>query len=176
MRLLRHYLRGALVWMTAVSVLLAGIPRYQCLCPDGSLKLFCLGWAPGKDGCCSGACCPAPGRQGGDRAARKTPAKPAKKACCCCHDQRSPDDQGADTQPRLASSGCQKTVVPADFVAAPAAHRVAPERFVVAPCLPAPHQPLAPLFPNAGRRPFAWAGDRAPPPTDLIITLQHFVI
>ena len=174
MRLLRQCLRGALVWMTAASVLLAGFPHYQCRCPDGSLKLFCLGWALGKDCCCSGGGCPAPAPQGSDRTACAAPAEPAKKSCCC-HHRHAPNDQGPDTHTRVTSSGCQKTVTPAEFVAAPAAPKVVPHSVAAAAFLLPPQHPLPLPSSGVGGRPCIGDGDRAPP-TDLIITLQHLVI
>jgi hypothetical protein len=175
MRLLGYYLRGALVWTTAASVLLAGFPHYQCRCPNGNLKLLCFGWAVGTGCCCSGACCPASAGQGGDRTSCTAPAKPAKKKkCCCCQDRSVPADQAAGAHTQATNAGCQKTVSPADFLAAPATAKVAPDSFAATFLLPPP-QPLVLLSSDAGR-PFTWASDRAPPPTDLVIALQHFVL
>jgi hypothetical protein len=65
-------------------------------------------------------------------------------------------------------------VAPADLAAAPATAKVAPDSSAASFLLPP--QPLPPLSPDAGRRPLTWTSDRAPPPTDLIITLRHFMI
>jgi hypothetical protein len=154
--------------MTAVAVLLAGFPHYHCRCPDGRLKLLCFGWAIGKDCCCAGPCCPAP--------SRAAPVKPAKKACCCCHAHPGPDGNDADSHPRVASPGCQKTVVPADFVAVAVTPKVALDGPAAGPFLLPPSLPLPLLTSDAGRPVFTWESYRAPPPTNLVIALQHFVI
>jgi hypothetical protein len=168
MRSLRKCLRGALVWMTAASVLLAGFPHYQCRCPDGTLKLLCFGWAAGKDCCCAGSCCPT-------QTARAAAVKPAKKACCCCHGHSGPDGKQADTAARVANPGCQKTVLAADFAAVATTPKVAPDGPLAAPYLLPPTHLLALPAPDMGPNPLTRDCSR-PPPTDLVILHQHFVI
>ena len=34
---------SGLVWLTALSTLMAGSPHLSCRCPDGSIKIFCFG-------------------------------------------------------------------------------------------------------------------------------------
>ena len=47
-----------LVWLTAAMTLVAGLPHFDCRCPSGQVKPFCLATASKKTGCCcGGACC-----------------------------------------------------------------------------------------------------------------------
>lgn len=46
----------AQAWLMTVAALLAGVPYFDCICPGGSYKPFCLGLRMGAAGCCSGGC------------------------------------------------------------------------------------------------------------------------
>src|SRR5271168_3835709 len=52
MDLVWRVLQVGIVGLTAAMTLVAGIPRYDCICPDGSLKLFCPGCVPKENACC----------------------------------------------------------------------------------------------------------------------------
>jgi hypothetical protein len=177
MRLLCKCLRGALVWMTAVAVLFAGFPHYHCRCPDGRLKLLCFGWAVGTTGCCCGGACSPSAREGCcGRTAGPATGKPAKKAACCCHARPRQDGHGGDAPTLVGSSGCQKTLTQAAFVAVTAAPKATHDSLAAGPFL-LPPSDLLPLPATAsGDSRFTWHSYRAPPPTDLVITLLHLVI
>src|SRR6516165_5475830 len=57
MAYLRRTALVTLVWLTAASTLLAGLPHFDCLCPNGQRGSFCLGTATGANWCCCGGSC-----------------------------------------------------------------------------------------------------------------------
>jgi hypothetical protein len=62
------------------------------------------------------------------------------------------------------------------FVGIPSSPEPAQDNPAAGPFLPTPAPAFVSLPPRAdGQRP-SWQAHRLPPPTDLVITLQHFVI
>src|SRR6266850_4003434 len=51
----RSVLWSILTWLTVQSTLFAGLPHFQCQCPTGRLKPFCLGLASSPGKCCCGS-------------------------------------------------------------------------------------------------------------------------
>jgi hypothetical protein len=39
------------VWLTAAMTLVAGFPHFECRCPAGQFKPFCLGFCSATHGC-----------------------------------------------------------------------------------------------------------------------------
>lgn len=168
------------IWLTAIMTLVAGTPHFDCRCPNGNVKPFCLALLTGKTGCCcEGSCCAAlPGDDGEGLATCDSPfATAAKETCCCCQArQANAKGESGAGDARLGKSGCQKTLAQAavavaespvkDTVQALAAHPVAPV-----------------LAPVSGQDRFGpcdhltdYPSHRRPPPTDLVTVLQHFLI
>jgi hypothetical protein len=88
----------AVISCTAIALtLVSATPHYRCACPDGRVKLFCLGIA--TRGCCCGqACCTS-----------SSSAHTGKKSCC-----RS---KGSSSTPgyRAGCAGCSKTPAMTEF-------------------------------------------------------------
>lgn len=170
--------RVALVWLTALLTLFAGAPHVQCRCPSGRLKPFCLGFLfhnPAGGTCCcageapdSGGCCVAPDA---------LPAPRAGTKCCACGPHTRGGQVGEAGAIRIQANApcCFKTLVtPADFAPAPSEPGPAPAASTVADLrsLWAPGVGLA-----GDRGLLSWQAHLlAPPPTDLIITLQRLTI
>jgi hypothetical protein len=168
----------ALVWLTAVGVLAAGLPRYQCRCPDGRLKLFCFGASSQATGCCcNGGCCSASQESPGCRAPDRAPASRVGKAgCCCC--ETHPERAGA-TAPspyHVESLGCQKTLTPSDLVAVAPAQSPVHDGLDVEAFVPPADSPPPPWLPDATQPLLSWQSYSIPPPTDLVIVHLHLVI
>src|SRR5262249_6912949 len=142
--------RSVLVGLTAIATLLAGSPHVDCLCPNGHVKLFCLGLVAPASDCCSASA--------GDR-----PTSPARP---CCKHAPTPG-------PAIKASGCAKTVSPAKpFLSVKdrgPGDAGGPAPLAVA-AVPASHVPAPGQFPS--RRP----SHSLPPPPDLIVLLGHFTI
>lgn len=164
--------------MTAVMTLVAGTPHFDCRCPNGNVKPFCLALLTGKTGCCcEGSCCStSPGNDGEGLAAHASlSATVAKKTCCCCKAHQENARDASQTDARLGKAGCQKTLAKAAVA-------------VAEPTVKAPVQDLtAHLFVPAPEPVTGQDGFGAcdclfahryhwPPPTDLVTVLQRFLI
>src|SRR5437763_8321636 len=93
------------VLLTTATTLFATSPHFECVCPDGSRKPFCLSTFLGSSSCCcQGACC-----SPSEPAAGNTPP-----ACCCCkHNGESPRPTESSAVPNA----------PAGRPSAPGLHR-----------------------------------------------------
>jgi hypothetical protein len=166
--------RAGFAWLTAITMLVAGLPHFQCQCPNGAIKPFCFVVVYSSSGCCcSDACSGAPkdSRCNPEAASSRT----GRPACCCAHSRgrRTPQDSGG--APRLEGKGCQKTLAQQQQFAPAAATKSVNERCVahavcvasvaVTPCGPAG------AMTNLGGLHLA-----APPPPDLVVVLQRFLI
>jgi len=147
--------------------LIAGTPHFDCRCPNGRVKPFCLVGLTGKHGCCcEDSLCAA-------RASLS--ATVAQKSCCRCkaYDEAAGDESRTDA--RLGKAGCQKTLVEG-IVAIPAPSVKAPVQDLTAHLfVAAPESTMTQEGFGAGDGLFAnhyhW-----PPPTDLVTVLQRFLI
>lgn len=195
MRRLRRTVWKGFICLTAFMSLAASTPHFVCRCPNGQVKPFCLGPSSKTTGCCcGGACCCASG-QGQDCCCRSsgtaTGGEGKKAACCCCSQHRktpvAETGQGlrghrhqlpaesSGTVPQFKSTCCVKTLAQQSFVAATHVKTTISEDVTPGRCLLA-DSGLAALFPGVGRFPAPWQVHLLPPPTDLVITLQHFLI
>jgi hypothetical protein len=176
----------ALVWLTAASTLLAGLPHFECVCPSSSRDSSCLGVVAKSGGCCCGGSCCAAGKP-----------QPEKPSCCAqpqaAHGQKPPAPAKESGKPRRArvtpaekanphsaqlhQPDCAKAPVqPETLTFAPAnpsqAKLTALDLSVPLPVSAGPVVILAALAPGEVR----WQVHSLPPPTDRIIVLQHFLI
>jgi len=196
MRRLRKTVTSILVWATAASSLFGSIPHFTCRCPDGTVKPFCSGQAtPGSSCCCNGKCCcstgngdgccckgkSSPGQQESNghsccqQSKTETPSKPAAGQPDESTQKTGPDPRsGSDERLVISRTCCQKTLVKAE------------SRTLVRPETKPAEQvdllsaPLAPLNSGYNPSPLAlpdgWKIYSLPPPTDLVIAFQHFII
>jgi hypothetical protein len=152
------------VWLTAFLTLAGEIPHYQCRCPNGSLKPFCLGWFS-ADGCCCGTNCPGSGCAG-------TPAARPTKCRSCCHQATPGDSTKSPVGPHLQGPGCTKTVVYLPVFVSPSP----PDRshFDCAALLFPDEYVLSGFASKAGAS--ACLPPPSLPPPDLVTVLQRFLI
>jgi hypothetical protein len=151
-----------LTYLTAILTLFAGLPRFECRCPDGHIKLFCLGSALPNTGksCCrdhdamSGGC--------------------VKQRSCCAHGNGVPRAEAPPGRSHLQAAGCQKVLVPAEDLAF-SSGKIVPREITVVPGDLAFASPLLTLSVRAPcqiSRPFHLLS----PPIDLAIRLQRLLI
>jgi hypothetical protein len=169
--------RTALVtraWMLASTLLVAGIPDFHCRCPDGKVKVLCLGLPVQSSGCCCGGnCC-----SGGNASCCKSSAAPVSEAvapasCCGQHDP-AVTEQAARTSP-LHCKGCARSLARTEVLGVTHTKTTAGEDLTAGPL----HVPTGDAFLSsspAGRLLTCWQLYRLPPPTDLIVQLEHFLI
>lgn len=167
MRLFRQALQAGLVWLTAITTLIAGVPHFDCICPNGQQKQFCAG--PSGDHCCCGdTCCSS--ASGCCQVPASLPDQQEKPRCCSESQHLGKADLRADGK-QLSSSGCTRTLAQGELAITSA--KVNAERSVsVAVFAGAPVWPEQ--LPTA--RHFSLEAHQLPPPTDLVVSLQHFLI
>jgi hypothetical protein len=161
---IRNVVRLGLLWSAALLTPIAGTPRIDCVCPNGQVKVFCLSFfVRSADCCCGGSCC----------GPRESSAGACHKgASCCSHARQQRNDPGGS---RISGKPCHKTVVEAKLQSVPPASPASEEQptavaLALAPALLLPDAPA-----DRGCFLSRHASD-GPPPPDLVITLQHFVI
>lgn len=166
-------MQAVLVWLTVVTTLIASVPHFDCVCPNGKHKPFCLGVCSSRTGgcCCGGSCCVSASGEKCCGQAQQPSSDPQGEQSCCgeSKEQSKPDTPAKVNQ--VKGSCCTKTLAQGAFVVTPT--KVTAEQnglsVPVSPStvvLPAP-MPAASLL--------SWE-HQLPPPTDLVITLQHFLI
>lgn len=170
MRAFRKTVLTGVVWFSASMMLVAGTPHFECRCPNGQFKLFCLGCACMKGSVNAGGTCGA--RSPGESTSRST----APKCCslCCGHNsQRHSSSSSCGHQATRA--GCIRAMAQlANFTITPDTKAPSPDLGFGISSVPA--TVVATISPND-------AGDhhslRCPglaPPRDLVMVLQHFLI
>lgn len=83
--------------LMAVLTAVSGLPRVQCVCPSGQVKLYCTG--PSAAGCCCAA--PASGKGGGQQ---------SLQGHACCARSAHTESTGCG---QARACGCERSVVAA---------------------------------------------------------------
>jgi len=166
--------RAVFGWLTAIMTLVAGLPHFQCQCPNGAVKPFCFGFFCSSSGCCCGDAC-ASGAKECRPAAKAPPGRKGKAPCCCGRAGRQPTRAPADPNPHVQTRGCAKSFAPQQNLAPAGAPKMIGDQGIGGPFLP-----VALAFAHVDSA-AARADDRgvhlpAPPPPDLVIVLQRFLI
>jgi hypothetical protein len=185
MRSLRGKFRIALASLTATTLLVAATPHFHCLCPNGQVKPFCLNVRSGPTGCCCGGACCTSNEDGSTCC--QAPGDPVDEpyaegpSCCQGATKQSRPNQAARpaaTTAHVRSQCCTRTPQ-AEFIAvAPEPgserpdHPIGDLHSLVAP--PAPVLASGSLYAHGW--PLSWQSHQLPPPTNLVIALEHFLI
>ena len=170
---MNRVLHLAVGWLAVAGTLATGSPHISCVCPNGNLKAFCFGIASNHGGCCcgGGTCCANDdGKSRGD-----TNQAPVQKSeqCCCANKAKSRADESSKPHLKDDSPCCKKTWKQGAITGAPQPDTTAKsERVVLLLSAPTCHVPTA----NDVPRLLSWQNHQIPPPTNLIVTLQHFII
>lgn len=144
-----------LVWLTAISTLIAGLPRLECRCPNGHVKPFCISSILPLAGGCGGdgkCCC---GKRG------------IYAGCCARHSL----EHG---RPSLQRSSCVKTPA-SGTIAIVEAKTAVVQDFVTATGCPAALPGNTCCSADVRGRLLAKT-HLLPPPADLITLLGHLLI
>jgi hypothetical protein len=170
--------------------LLDGVSHVECRCPNGQFKLFCFGSSSESNGCCcgssgsSGSCC-----CGGTDSAPSS--KPKKQKSCCQSEVPSQVEESCPrprecrntTSSKLASGhaqvqgeGCQKKLVKAESVVVTPTEFASRNHLCAEMSLSTPQSFLDLCLPIQRFCQLSWQSHQIPPPTDLVIALQHFLI
>lgn len=162
--------RVTFIGLTALMTLVTGLPHFRCQCPNGSIKPFCFGYGCSGSACCCGGACPSsPAEVRHGRA--PAPARGRRAACCLAYATNPADGGRSGGAPHAQNRGCiksfaqQQNLLPSRPGAAD--HDDGAAVAVLIFRHPAPSPALARI-------------DRVhlavPPPPDLVILHQRFVI
>jgi hypothetical protein len=164
------------VWLTAAMTLVAGFPHFECRCPNGLLKPFCLGFCSPNTGCCGEPCCRVPGNNSSSTSLAGSSAVPAKeKGCCCCQHKQELPPQPLDHSSGVTRPGCVRSVAPAKpWTSSSDTTTLTKDGTVQTFSLPSASLPMPPSQSSSGRT--LCLVHSLGPPTDLVILHQHFVI
>ncbi len=173
----RHLQKTGLVgpvWLTAIMTLVAGLPHFDCRCPDGNLKPRCLGFTSKSSGCCCGGkCCSLAGNdcccgRKGD------PSRPkAGGGVLCQEDQQTGSSR--DARQQVQSNGCIRTVAGVEFFTRSQPKVSVGEYSTLSSALPlqAIYNFSSPTTNHGGKfREIHLLS----PPTDLVVLLLHLLI
>lgn len=177
MKFVVRVVQAGFVWLAAVTTLVAGLPHFDCVCPNGTHKPFCLGVSSPRTGCCcGGSCCSS--SSGGKCCcqAQDSSADAQANQSSCCESQRKPSSETPSKGIRVNNSCCQKTAVAAEFIGFSPTNESAKQSMTAGFSALLPQLSFALTEPMAGSSSFPWSCYGLPPPTDLVITLQHFLI
>jgi len=168
MQRLRKVMTAGFVWVTALSTLIAGTPHFDCRCPNGDRKLFCLGFSLTGPGCCGEQCCAAVVEE------KSTPsADEFETACPLCSQKHAQPAGPSRDHSNVSSTGCHRTWQQAASAlvrtACDSADAVLAVAFVAVPAKMCAVEPTNQIFQIE-------LAHHGPPPTDLIIALQHLTI
>jgi hypothetical protein len=177
MRTLGRTALAGLVWLTAGMTLLAQMPHFDCRCPTGQVKPFCLGFTQEKSPCCcGGGCCSGnpngPCCCGGKES--PTGGK-AKNRSCCNHQTQPKGDPRPDGRPVANSASCVKTLAQQGLLApGPAKETNGKDVGLRAAVATQP----TPFYPPAGLSPGRLSDSLhlLAPPADLVTLLQRLLI
>jgi hypothetical protein len=163
--------RAVLVGLSTLMTTVAGIPHFDCRCPNGDVKPFCFGLSSGRSGCCcavrGGTCC--------CHVRRSPSAARAKKAPCCA---RGPGQSKSEPAPHgqsvVDANGCAKRL--ADPVTLAFTAKPTPSVYLLADVgLPLQAVLVSSATSGAPGQPFGQAHLSAPPP-DLLTLLQRLLL
>jgi hypothetical protein len=177
MRTLGRAALTGLVWLTAGMTLLAGVPHFDCRCPTGRVKPFCVGFTWEKSSCCCGGGCCSSNHNGACCCrGKKPPTGGNAKNWSCCKQHTAPNGgPRPEGRPVANSSCCVKTLAQQGLLAPGPAKETRSKDFGVRAAVAA--QPTTFYIP-AGLSP-----SRLPcslhllaPPADLVTLLQRFLI
>lgn len=175
MKFVQKAIQVGFVWLMAVTTLIASVPHFDCICPNGQRKLFCLGLPTQRPGCCcGGACCSSSGGKCCCQAQDSPPGEQAEQTCCCCESQPHASNDTSTSGIQAKGNCCKKTLAHDEFVnpTTQDAKQNLADGFSV------PLLQFAPLLPAPRESHLRFSRHRyeLPPPPDLVITLQHFLI
>ena len=177
MKPVRRTVLVGFVWLTAATTLLASVPHFDCICRDGALKSFCLGFSTARgDCCCAGSCCLGPSSDKTLSGARDAPPTGQEQKPPCCKNKSRSSTDGASTGSQVQGKCCQKALAYSDVASVALEKTTTKQDLANVFAVPFSDDTLASWGPTAEHVYFSRQHSQAPPPIDLVISLQHFLI
>jgi hypothetical protein len=174
MSLARRTFQIGFVWFTAVATLFAGVPRFDCACPNGARKSVSIGFStPSSDCCCAGSCC-ARSEETPHQARSASATTHGGQRSCCKGKSRSGTGE-APSGDQVQGRCCHRALANTDVAVLTVEKTMAKQDVTdIVAAVPA-QAASASCVPTRADR-FGPPENTQAPPTDLVITLQHFLI
>jgi hypothetical protein len=161
--------RAVSVWLTALMTLVSSFPHFDCRCPSGRLKRFCLSLTSSAC-CCGGSCC-SPTQA--DRHLRVSPSS-ARLRPCCCDKSQGPRGKPSTADPAVGNASCVKDLIEPPPLTIGEARSGTDREPDAESLLPGP---ASGGFVIACTLPAHLGHSRdSPPPMDLVTLLRHLLI
>jgi hypothetical protein len=178
MAILGRMIWAGQVWLTALLALAANFPHFECRCPNGQVKPYCLGFCGKSSGCCCFRCgCGSAGRQGPRccQARRAESHGNARRACCHGRHQSRPASELPSERSSVAErTVCVKTLAGVSAFVRAAVPTGGPGLIPAVPLCP--HGFRAGVSLPATHGPFRWQIHSPAPPADLVTVLQRLLL
>ena len=176
MRRIRKIIWSFIVLATVASTLLANTPLIVCACWTGQEKKLIVPTDAKSSSCsCGSNCCPSTDHQ---KPCCKKPAdKKTMKPTLPLPTDQPQDEQGTDpshNEPAINSPDCQKTMAQPEVFSLNL--REVTAGGVLIDFLQSPPSDQYDVLPVTFSSQVNWQAYRLPPPTDLVVALQHFLI
>jgi hypothetical protein len=163
-----------LTWLTMAATLLAAVPHFDCVCPNGNRKPYCFNVSSKRNSCCcGGACCSTSTAQSCCQAKQLESDGPGKGMPCCKSKQQS-NTNAATSIDKVEGSRCKKTLAQGVVVIVTPKNVTAKNSPTGASTVPPLDVVVLPAVLSHSL--FSWNNFRLPPPTDLIVAFQHFLV
>jgi hypothetical protein len=164
------------VWLTAAMTLVAGMPRFDCLCTKGQVKPFSPALVSSGSQCCCGRCGASSGSGERPCCMAASLAKRTMPASCCEASGVAPPSQPSPGGSQITRSACcLKTLAQPEIATPVNAVRIL-GKFLI-PLAVSAYQTIIPLsFATSGARQPVGSLHSLAPPADLVTLLQHFLI
>jgi hypothetical protein len=112
--MLRKPILTGSVHLTAAMLLVTGLPHFECRCPNGHRRPFCLALFASSLGRCVEPCCTAPPTQPEKPGEAATPSDSTMTDGCCCADARVASAEASkhrSGRPRLGGPNPDRTPI-----------------------------------------------------------------
>ncbi|HLW65798.1 MAG TPA: hypothetical protein VKS79_10800 [Gemmataceae bacterium] len=174
MTMLKAITKGITI-LTAASSLLAGLPCYDCLCasakscsPPAATQAVAIKASAAAPCCCCGGC----GHESGSHGSCCDMTLAVEEKTDCSDEVKQTPVSNSE---RPLSFGCRHCSSPTDMAFVPGTAELAADWKSVSAGWLLHYVPIE-LPTAAPCSPFRWKQYQLPPPPDLIITLQHYLI
>ena len=170
------FLVKTLAALTAMMTLVAGVPHFDCLCPNGRVKQLCLTWTTAKNPCCCGGACCSANEPASCCQRKDTTSTSAAEAKPCCATHQSSSKMASSRHTKVAApTCCDRKLAETEPAAVSSVKTVLAPSQLLAGHIAAFATPLLFRSPAVTLRD-CWQLYSLGPPTDLVVVFQHFLI
>jgi hypothetical protein len=164
------------VLLTAIMTLVAGMPHFSCVCPDGTIKAVCFTISSPSSCCCgTGKCCGATDGDGcSSRGKNKSSAADHGKRSCCGQHQNQKTSGPTSGSINSKATCCVRSLATPDSSAA-SSGKTLPSKDNSFETLSISGSSLSPVARQANFGGL-WQTHQVAPPTDLFAIFCRLII